>query len=313
VNPTMNENGDHVGGVVGFLKSVGYTVRTLEASRCIIVFDGKGGSQRKRKIYPDYKGKKRPKFRVNRTYKDMLSAEDEHKSMKAQLARVVEYLELLPVSIMIHDNIEADDVIGYLASNIFDKPTQNVNIVSTDKDFIQLVNDNVSIWSPTKKILLNKKRVIDEYQIPAHNFLMYRILDGDVSDNIPGVPGVGIKSLIKRFPMITENETVGIDDIMQHANDNVGKIKLYNTIIESEELMKRNYRLMQLNDADISGTTKLKIMSQSREPINRLNQYEFTTMVIKDGINEAFNDPHMWMQNNFMTMDIFAKRTHEDE
>ena len=59
--------------------------------------------------------------------------------------------------------------------------------MSTDKDFLQLIDDRVKVWSPTKKKLYNKQQVLEEFGIPSRNMLTYRILDGDKSDNINGV------------------------------------------------------------------------------------------------------------------------------
>ena len=62
--------------------------------------------------------------------------------------------------------------------------------MSTDKDFLQLVDENIRVYSPTKKLMYDEERVLDEYGIPSTNFLLYRILDGDKSDGIPGIKGV---------------------------------------------------------------------------------------------------------------------------
>ena len=59
VIPTTNDDGIHVGGIVGFLRSIGYTINMFRPTRVIIVFDGKGGSKRRRKLYPEYKAKRK--------------------------------------------------------------------------------------------------------------------------------------------------------------------------------------------------------------------------------------------------------------
>ena len=110
VIPTTNEDGVHVGGIVGFLKSIGYVINMVSPTRVIIVFDGKGGSTRRRKIYPEYKQNRKTKYRVNRTY-DFASQEDEKQNMIMQLQRCVEYLDTLPVTVLSYDNIEAYDTI----------------------------------------------------------------------------------------------------------------------------------------------------------------------------------------------------------
>ena len=61
VIPTTNDDGIHVGGIVGFLRSIGYTINMFRPTRVIIVFDGKGGSTRRRKIYPEYKQNRKTK------------------------------------------------------------------------------------------------------------------------------------------------------------------------------------------------------------------------------------------------------------
>ena len=104
VIPTTNDDGIHVGGIVGFLKSVGYAISMIRPTRTIIVFDGKGGSNRRRKIYSEYKNKKRTKYRLNRS-NDFSSVEDERQNMIMQLSRPVEYLNCLPMTIVSIDNI----------------------------------------------------------------------------------------------------------------------------------------------------------------------------------------------------------------
>ena len=87
--PTTNEDGIHSGGIVGFLRSIGYTINMVRPTRTIIVFDGKGGSNRRRKIFPEYKMGRKMSVRLNRTTGVSLTREDEHKMMIAQLNRVV--------------------------------------------------------------------------------------------------------------------------------------------------------------------------------------------------------------------------------
>jgi len=189
VMPTLNDDGAHIGGIVGFLKSIGYAIHLFNPTRAIIVFDGKGGSTRRRKLFPEYKAGRRVKKKLVRAY-DFNTPEEERQNMLMQLKRIVEYLELLPVSILSIDNIEADDTIGYLSKQVFDK--SKITILSTDKDFLQLVNHRIKVYSPTKKKIYDRETLMEEYGIPSKNFLTYRILEGDKSDNIPGVKGAGL-------------------------------------------------------------------------------------------------------------------------
>ena len=295
VIPTTNEDGVHVGGIVGFLKSIGYVINMVSPTRVIIVFDGKGGSTRRRKIYPEYKQNRKTKYRVNRTY-DFASQEDEKQNMIMQLQRCVEYLDTLPVTVLSYDNIEADDTIGYLTKQVL--PESNIIIMSTDKDFLQLANGRVKIWSPSKKKMYDDKAVFEEFGISSQNYIWYRVLDGDKSDNINGVRGLGLKTIRKKLPFLTDNHICNIDDIV-------------NVLPESKELIDRNYKLMQLNDVDISGNTKTKIVQRVNEPINELVKYKFEKMFLEDKLFTALPNVTSWLLTNFNQLNRYAKKTHE--
>jgi DNA polymerase-1 len=264
--PTMNDDGDHVGGVVGVLKSIGYAIRMTQPTRCIVVFDGKGGSQKRKKRFDGYKSQRDSnKLRVNRQYAELMNDEDERESMKRQFVWLAKILEYLPVTTMIYDGIEADDVIAYVTTQLLNEKEQAV-VMSTDKDFLQLVDDKTIVWSPTKKKIYNKKSVKEEYGIEAQNLILYRVLDGDTSDNIPGVYGCGIKTLIKRFPEITEEKKLSVDDLFELCEkrkvESKNKVKLYNEILDSKNQILMNQELMQLNDPDISGIIKMQILDR---------------------------------------------------
>ena len=293
VIPTTNDDGIHVGGIVGFLRSIGYTINMFQPTRVIIVFDGKGGSSRRRKIYPEYKQNRKTKYRVNRTY-DFASQEDEKQNMIMQLQRVVEYLDLLPVTVLSYDNIEADDTIGYLCKQVLKE--SEVIVMSTDKDFLQLANGKTKIWSPTKKKLYDEEAVFEEFGITAKNYIWYRVIDGDKSDNISGIKGLGLKTIRKKLPFLTENKIFNIEDITK-------------ALPESSEIINRNYRLMQLQEVDISGSTKSRILQKIRQPINRLVKFKFETMFLEDKLFTALPNLNSWLLTNFSKLNNYAEKS----
>ena len=294
VIPTTNDDGIHVGGIVGFLRSIGYTINMIRPTRAIIVFDGKGGSSRRRKIYPEYKQNRKTKYRVNRAY-DFASQEDEKQNMMMQLARCVEYLDTLPVTVMSYDNIEADDTIGYLCRQVL--TDSQITVMSTDKDFLQLANGRIKIWSPTKKKMYDDKMVMDEFGISAGNLIWYRVLDGDKSDNISGVRGLGLKTIQKKLPFLKENRIVNIDEVIDVLPD-------------SKDTIELNYKLMQLSDVDISGSTKTKIIDKVNEPINRLVKFQFQKMFLEDKLFTALPNVTSWLATNFNQLNSYAEKTH---
>ena len=297
VIPTTNDDGIHVGGIVGFLRSIGYTINMVRPTRTIIVFDGKGGSNRRRKLFPEYKQNRKTKYRVNRSY-DFASQEDEKQNMMMQLSRCVEYLDTLPVTVMSYDNIEADDTIGYLCRQVLTE--SKITVMSTDKDFLQLADDRIKIWSPTKKKMYDQKMVMDEYGINSHNYIWYRVLDGDKSDNIPGIRGLGLKTIQKKLPFLTENRIVNIDEVID-------------TLPESKDIIELNYKLMQLSNVDISGSTKTKIIDKANEPINRLIKFKFQKMFLEDKLFTALPNVISWLATNFNQLNQYAEKTHNKQ
>ena len=294
VIPTTNEDGIHIGGIVGFLRSIGYAINMIRPTRTIIVFDGKGGSNRRRKIYPEYKQNRKTKYRVNRS-NSFASQDDEKMNMIMQIQRVVEYLDTLPVTVLSYDNIEADDTIGYICRQVL--TDSQITIMSTDKDFLQLANGRIKIWSPTKKKMYDEDKVLDEYGISSHNYIWYRVLDGDKSDNISGVRGFGLKTIQKKLPFLSENRIVKLDEVL-------------NELPEHKDTIELNYKLMQLSDVDISGSTKTKIIDAVNSPINRLIKFKFEKMFLEDKLFTALPNVTSWLLNNFNQLNSYAEKTH---
>ena len=303
VNPSINDDGLHIGGMMGFLKSVRYTCDILKPSRCIIVFDGKDGSKRRRKIYPEYKSTRKVKRRLNRNVDWGTAPMDEEHSMKQQMGRLIEYLEQLPLTIVCVDGIEADDTMAYISQQLL--KDSDVFLMSTDKDFLQLVDDRVKVWSPTKKKLYTEREILEEFGIPSHNMLTYRILDGDKSDNIGGIKGAGLKTVKKFLPEILDDQKkFTAKDLLEFAEKSDSKIKLLENIKNSSNLIKRNYLLMQLNNVDIPNHTKMKIQGAVNGKVPQLVKYKFQTMFLKDKLSTQIKNFDSWIME-FMRLDKF--------
>lgn len=299
-NPTMNEDGDHTGGVIGSLKSIGYQIREFNPTRCIVTFDGKDGSQSRKKIHEGYKaGREKNRFRVNRQYQGMMDEEEERLSMKQQFVWLNDILDYLPVSTMIYDGIEADDTIAYLTKHNESDLGNEVVIVSTDKDFLQLVSDKVKVFSPTKKKLYDRQMVFDEYGIWPENLLLYRTLDGDKSDNIPGIKGCGIKTLLKRFPELSEDRTITHEEFFQMCEEKHGKIKLYDDILKAKDQLLMNKRLMELDEPHIPTNQKLKILDRFNENDIEFKKLDFLRVGQKYKILQNWRDINDWLHSTF--------------
>lgn len=297
-NPTMNENGDHVGGIMGFMKSIGFAIRTHKPTRVFIVFDGKGGSDRRKELFEGYKSDRgKNRFRVNRTYPEMMNEEEEHVSMRRQFMWLVDYLNELPLTTLVYDGVEADDVIAFI-SNHFNSNGSKTVIMSTDKDFLQLVDERTKVYSPTKKLVYDTDLIQKEFGLFHKNFLLYRVLDGDTSDSIPGVKGCGLKTLLKRFPELSDTP-IGVDDLIRLCGERVGKAKVYSDILQSEEQIKLNVNLMGLFDPKIGALQKTQILGKIRENNKPLDKMEFIKVGLKHKMGQNWGDLHDWLKTTF--------------
>ncbi len=108
---------------------------------------------------------------------------------------------------------EADDIIAYVAQTPRFKRSGKKLLLSSDKDFFQLVDDKTVLYRPIQKEVLNKNTILEKFDIHPTNFAMARAMAGDKSDNIEGIPGLGLKTVSKRFPFFKDEETETFSDI----------------------------------------------------------------------------------------------------
>ena len=301
--PTLNDDGEHVGGVTGFLLSLGALIRKNKPTRVLVVFDGKGGSHRRKKMYKGYKEGRTGLTKVNRLvgYEDL---EDQQESMRKQFGLLIKYLELLPLDLCYIDYVEADDIMAYAARHIFKK---EVLIVSSDKDFLQLVDDRISVYQPTKKKMIYKEDVKELFGVPSHNLVFYRIFDGDKSDNIPGVRGVGPKTLVNKL-LFLQNENLDMNTLMESVSE-LDDEKLKKKILDNKDVLELNYKLMQLSDPEIGSSIKSNVRGIINSPINQLNSFQFKKQFMMDKLYTAFKNIETWLMNTWSDLDTYSKQT----
>ena len=228
-------------------------------------------------------GRKPP--RLNR-FDNNLSQEEQENNKIWQQVRAMDYLNDTPVIQFIEPGVEADDVISYIKSMTQFADWQKV-IVSSDKDFIQILDKKTVLFRPTQSEVLNTPKILEKYEIHPNNFALARAIVGDKSDNLAGVPGVGLATVSKRFPFLKEEKEYYIQDIIDECNNNAeSKLKLYTNVAENENLIKDNYKIMQLSAPSISIQTKSKINTTFDNYVPEYNKTLMLSKMIKDGLGE---------------------------
>lgn len=281
VNPTLSPNGDPVGGVVGFLQILNKLCRQVRPDAFVLVWDGDGGSSKRRKKNKSYKaGRKPPK--LNRWANNMNPAEIQ-KNRIWQQVRCIEYINQTPIVQFRQPGVEADDVISYVNSlPIFSD--WNKIIVSSDKDFIQLLDDRTILIRPTQGEILNKKNIVEQHSIHPRNFALARAMDGDKSDNIEGLPGVGLKTVAKAFPFLSEDKDYFLSDIKKYSESTDSNLSIYEKVLENYKKVCNNYSIMQLSSPLISVQCAQQISNTFKNYEPMYNKTEINKMLSVDGL-----------------------------
>ena len=291
--PAINPQGNHVGGLVGFMKSLGYAIKLIQPTRVVLVFDGQGNITNRRNTYADYKANREIKRITN--FNVFSTLEEESDSISTQMMRLLDYLKCLPVNISIIDKIEADDTIAYLSQKLKD----DVIIYSADQDFLQLVNNRVTVYSPIKKKFYKSKDVFEQYGLYPQNFITMKCLMGDKSDNLPGVKGLGPKKLMKFFPEIAGDKKFTLQEAYQKATDKVEEHGIYGNVHLFKKQLEINYELMCLEDIELLEADQQELDELIENNPYNFNKSRFLGMYEKDLLGRGIPNTEFWLSEVF--------------
>lgn len=279
VNPTLSPNGQPVGGVVGYMKTLQKLSREMKPDRIIVCWDGKDGSTRRRIDNKNYKEGRKP-LRLN--WENNQTEEDTLKNKLWQTSRLMEYLNNMPVCQLMYASTEADDIISLVCKEL---PDDQKIIISSDKDFYQLLDDKTIIYRPVQNEFVNRKKVLEEFGIHPNNFAISRAICGDNSDNLSGVKGAGLATVAKRFPFLKEEKPATFEDIFEACKTD-SKVKLYESVLSSQQLIQNNYKIMQLYMPSIPPHVKIGIREALDSYPKDFNKTEVRKMFMVDGMGE---------------------------
>ncbi len=294
-NNFINKEGDHFGGLISFLRAIGNIVRQIKPKKVVLVFDGDGNSANKKNLYGAYKANRGTGHVINRSV--FFNKQEEDEAMDTQMGRLIQYLKQLPVSLVSIDSHEADDVIGFLANYYKEKEdVSSVVIVSTDRDYYQLIEDKVKVFNPKNREFVTEKYVYETFGVYPKNFLTLKTLIGDKSDNVPGVEGMQEKTALKRFPELGSSETIKLKDIYELAQQRINEHKIYSRVVNFKHQLNINLRLMDIMKPNI-GESYQRTILESIEKEGEMNSTNFTVLSGLDQIQDNFES--MWILESF--------------
>lgn len=300
----VNENGVHIGGLAGFLRSLGSLINQISPTSIYIVFDGMGSSINRKHIIPEYKSGRNTTRMTNWDVFDNL--EEEHDSKIDQISRLIHYLKCLPVKVLSIDKAEADDIIAHITQYMTEKYDSKCFIVSSDKDFIQLVSDNITVFRPTEREFYTPKTIKNKFEILPENFILYKTLIGDNSDKIRGIKNLGPKTLLQKFPELKE-KVLSLEDIINISSTKYKEHSIYSQVVFDREMLERNFKVMDLKNPLLDQNEKTLIEQIIIESPYLLDIENFLVLYNEDGLRHSIKNINFWLQDIFVPLNNFNK------
>jgi DNA polymerase-1 len=292
----VNPDGVHIGGLGGFFRSLGAMIRQTNPTSVYVVFDGAGSTVNRKNLLSEYKGTRNLQRITNWEAFDNL--EEEHDSKIDQIVRIIQYLKLLPVKTTILDKVEADDIIAVLAEKLVKKHDSTCFIVSSDKDFLQLVTDKIIVYRPMEKEYYTPKTVEEKFGLKPSNFILHKVLLGDNSDNIRGVKGLGAKGIFKKFPELKTHDLT-LDDIFDISARKFKDHIVYSRIVQEQARIETNYKVMDLSIPMIDDRGKEHIDSLIAEDFPDFNPEMFVQFYNEDKMGGMIRNLETWLKDIF--------------
>lgn len=263
--PRFTSKGLNTSAIFGFCNTLDDVLRSEEPEYMAVCFDPPGGITFRHEAYPDYKAQR----------------EKQPEDITRSLPYIKEILEAYHIPIIEMANYEADDVIGTLAERASHEGFTTY-MMTLDKDYGQLVRDNVLMYRPALRgqgfEIRGPKEVCEKYGINnPEQVIDLLALEGDTSDNIPGCPGVGEKTAAKLI-----SEWGSIENLIDHVDDLKGAMQ--KKIRENAEQIKFSKYLVTIK-TDVPIDIKLDSLLRKEPDVERLvkvyDELEFKSFIAK--------------------------------
>lgn len=256
-----NSNGEYSNAVYGFAIQIVKIIQDIKPTHIAVAFDA-GKHTFRNDMYSEYKATRKP-----------MPTE-----LKGQIEPLKQMLGLMHIHCCEKLGVEGDDIVGTLAKRFSD--TQTI-IVTADRDTLQLIDDTTSVYftkrGTSELYIVDTQTLKSDYGVTPNQIIDLKALQGDKSDNIPGVAGIGEKTahtLIEKFG--------SLDDIYQHIDELSGKVK--NNLLEHKEDAYLSYRLATIKtdvELDCSLEDCEYIYPFGKDVQDFFKRYEFKTLLKK--------------------------------
>lgn len=273
-------SGLHTGALYGFVRMLTKVLKEKNPDLVAVAFDTTSNTFRKKK-YPEYKAQRKP------VPEDLLM----------QLPWAHDATRALGITVLTSSDYEADDLIGSTAKRLSSE--YNVEIITGDRDLLQLIDDNITVDLCHKGVTdmksVNRQAFIDEYGFEPKGIIDLKALWGDTSDNIPGVSGIGEK---KGMSLIQEYKSI---ENLYNSIDTVSNAKMKQKLLDEKETALLSYYLATI-------VTDVKTFDTVDELVwhpNNLHEETFLTFLQKYEFGSLYKE---FSKNSELTLEKLMKK-----
>ncbi len=297
-----NRDGIHTNGLLGFFNILSKTITDTKPDYLCVAFDLKAPTFR-HKMYSQYKGTRKP-------------APPE---FIEQLPIIRVILRSMGIPVLEKEGYEADDILGTLAKR-FEKEGLAVTLLSGDRDLLQIASDNITISIPktqggkTETHNYNTKEVIEEYGVTPLEFIDVKALQGDTSDNIPGVSKVGPKTATELIQAYHN-----LEGVYEHIDD-ISKKALKENLLNDKDnaFLSRTLATIEINapvDIELKDCSMFDFINN--ESLEILRKYELKSVITKfesiegavcDDLTQVEDKPEYQIINDITECDKLFER-----
>ena len=281
----FQDKNTNLGAVFYFLNAIKKLITEYSFNKVVVTWDGPKNYESRRKVYKNYK--------INRANKRL--SDEQTESLYSQKVRTQQYLEEIFIRQCEFIGHEADDCIAFYCLN---NDNEEVTILSNDRDLTQLVSESVNLKLLNNSEIVKKgdKIKFEKHFIPVENIKVIKIICGDSSDDISGIKGVGIKTVINTVPEILE-KSINLEYFLYMCRDKCLKGESnfrVNNIVKGitkegelgKDFFKRNKFLVDLSQTLLPKAAQKEIkelISENMDPEGR-SYKNLLRMMMEDGL-----------------------------
>jgi 5'-3' exonuclease len=271
--------GKSAGGIVGFLTAISKYSESMQPSQIYVAWEN-GQSEFRKKILPEYK--------LNRKQHPSGVIKDRTE----QLISLINILKHTPICQVYLSGCEGDDIIAYMCNKF---SHSNKTIISADRDYYQLLDEKTKIFAPVRKYYVDENTVKNKYGILPQNFVLFKSLCGDGSDNISGIRGLGEKRLKKLFPEISTT-VMSLEDVYRSCQENLDKNSFYKKILEEFESVEKYWKIIQLKNTILTSEQIQHVDTIIEQHQKKLDHQELIKAMMNEGL--SFNHERLFITMN---------------